>query len=272
MRQLVLILLAAVGVNLMSLAPASAETVWTTWGQAPYASSQEEAMERLPAALQALGIPEAARTALAAEVARNPQGERIYLNPGDRLTAMMSGGRAPHAMQDVVVGRNPVRRGVVLAAEARQWRVTVDGQEYFLILPDICYNWSWRSSPRQQEARVQEPECFELQLPHVRAGDRVTLRIRDNGRPLPSAAALCRTYGPTGVESAWPTCFECFRADGPMVIRVAPAVAQNYEVEICWEHDGRPSLRGVVPPNAWRNRRFEVPDLMTIAPISRGSR
>lgn len=193
-------------------------TTWNNWGVDPYASSQDEAMEKLPQALQALNIPEPVRARLLEAVRANPQGTREYLNPGDRLEAMMwsPGGDTRGC---VVVGEHPVRPGVVESARTREWRVTYEGQVYVLILPDICKNWAWRIEPSPREVTSEE-ECTTVQVA-VHEGDTLAPAVFTGGTLPPSR---CWAFKQSGDWEAWPGgCDQC--------IQWAPALARVPEAD-----------------------------------------
>ena len=151
---------------------AHAQTSWTNWGSAPYASNQEEAFELLPVALVELGIPAELHQEFMDMVSEDPDGEEIFLDPNDRLAAMMSGGANPHAMFDVLVAAIPVNQSgsIVQAARARKWEIEYEGVTYSLILPEICFNWSYLTyqvEVREVEVQVSAPpeECAILVFP-----------------------------------------------------------------------------------------------------------
>ncbi len=149
---------------------AHAQTPWTNWGSAPYAFSQEEAFELLPEALVALGVPQELHSEFIDVVSENPDGEEIFLDPNDRLIAMMSGGANPHAMHDVPVAAIPVNETgtVVQAARARKWEIEYEGVTYVLILPEICFNWSYNTfevEVREVEVAPPPEECAIIVFP-----------------------------------------------------------------------------------------------------------
>jgi len=121
-------------------------TIWGDWGSAPYASSFADATSdaKFDFALEELDIPPEIRGQAKQLVRDNPNGTIAYLDPGERVDRMMSGGRTPHAMLNVQVQRIVLMQGVVRAAEVRVWRITYQGRVYELILPLRCFNWSVR--------------------------------------------------------------------------------------------------------------------------------
>lgn len=270
MKKILLALLAFLAISVGS--QASAQTVWRDWGEAPFASSKEEAVRRLPDALRLLNVPEPVRALLEDAVRTTPNGVRTHIVPGDRFVAMMS--RGDRVLSDVVVAEVPVtlphgRTGAVQAANASMWEVTYEGQIYTLVLPDVCFNWSWRSRPAPVQQEVIQPDCVELSVSHISAGDRMTMRIRPSGAQLPPSQCWAYKQG-SDAWQRWPECLTCFVAEGPMTLRLPREVVANHELEICWEHQGRPSLLYVVQPSDWQNTRYhEVPDLMTIREIPR---
>ena len=167
------------------------ETPWTNWGSAPYASSQEEAFRLLPTALVALGIPNELHEEFIDMVSENPDGEEIFLDPDDHLVAMMSGGANPHAMFDVPVAAVPVNQSgtIVQSARARKWEIEYEGVMYTLILPEICFNWSYavREIEVRTEIRVVEtpPEdCVAVSF-ETEPGDQVRVAFHTTEGRLP---------------------------------------------------------------------------------------
>jgi len=223
-----ILLLAFAAVNVVALAPANAETTWTTWGGAPYASSYEEAVRRLPDALHDLNIPEPVRVLFLEEVRRNPQGTRAYLTPGMRFLWMMTGGARPHAMENVVVGRNPVRRGVVQAAEARGWRVVHEGRTYVLVLPDICYNWAWRTEAPPQQEIAEEP-CSIVTLTIPAGRHQLLFGGLSSAAPPPSRCFAVRQGGEW--EALPGGCIECISWD-PVLARLPDSAAADRNVSM----------------------------------------
>ena len=138
------IIISIVAIMIFGSTMAHAETPWVNWGSAPYAQNQTEAERLLPRALADLGIPVEFHSEFISLVSTTP-GEEIFLDPGDRLIAMMSGGVNPHAMMDVPVAAIPVNKSgsVVQAAKARKWEIRRDEIVHVLILPEICFNWSY---------------------------------------------------------------------------------------------------------------------------------
>jgi hypothetical protein len=231
LKRLTFIALALVAAMVMAPATAHAtETTWTLWGGARYETSQDEAKERLPEALRALNIPEAVRPLLEAEVRSRP-GTLVYLNPGDRFVAMMSGPDRTHAsayaMTNVVVGTNPgPRAGIVQSPVAREWRVTHEGQTYVLVLPDICNNWAWRviAAPRQE---IPEEPCAEVEL-SVQTGDTLLFAMLSSEAPPPSR---CWAVNQSGRWEALPGgCMQCVNWD-PVVARVPEAADRNISMQ-----------------------------------------
>lgn len=281
MRKLILVLLALVAVNVVGPAPAWASTEWMRWGMDPYASSDVEAVRKLPDALLAMGVPEPVRARLLEAVRANPQGERTFLNPGDRFTAMMWS-PSGDVRTDVIVGRHPVRHGVVESAEAREWRVEDQGQIYVLVLPDICNNWAWRSYQAPTPERVvvvPQLECAEIVVSDARPGDVLRVVVSANG-PLPPSECWAYRDG-SGSWVAWPgACTDCSWeflssyvpgrltmpgrvtvASREVVLRIPVLVSQRDYVSLCIVRGERRSCTFTVEPSDFGGRReYSLPD------------
>lgn len=190
---------------LMLASVAHAQTVWQHMGGAPYASSERDAFSeaKIDFAMTELPVPEALRAGFKADIRANPQGKRGYLDPSDRLVAMMSGPDSKHAtahaMRDVQVGRTVIRRGVVWAAEVRYWDRAHNGKIYRLTLPEVCWNWSLMIIGASQEW------CPEIHIPTM-PGDRVMFEIA-GPRALPASACLAIKHSGQTSWSAIPS--EC---------------------------------------------------------------
>jgi len=271
MRMLVLTLLALMMVTISGQASAQTETVWAHWGAAPFASSKDEALTKLPEVLKLLQIPEAVRPLFRAKVTANPQGKRIYVVPNDHFTAMMSKG--DKVLHNVVVAEIPVqlkngKTGVSQAANASEWEVEFEGRTYVLVLPDICNNWAWRSfaTPRPREV-TPSLECAELYVPHVMAGDTVTVKFRPEGTQLPPSecwghhAGVERLSQDSSAWKMWPGCLNCFQATtNGMTLRL-PVSMSATELAICVNRNGKPSCVWVIEASDWKpDHTFEVPE------------
>lgn len=281
--KMIRILLALAVINIAGLAQAWG-TEWTRWGMDPYASSDIEAIRKLPDALLAMNVPEPVRVLFLEAVEADPEGDVMYLNPGDRYEAMMwtPGG---DVRTDIVVGRHPVRRGVVESAEARGWRVEYEGRAYVLVLPEICFNWAWRSEPLPMPERVvvvPTLECAEIAIADAQPGDRLSVAVLARG-PLPPSECWAVGDGRGNWED-WPgECVECpwtyaqslvhpartqVRRSGRVtvasrgvVIRVPILVAERDFVALCMERQRRRSCTYVVEPSDFGGRRgFSLPD------------
>jgi hypothetical protein len=129
---------------------------WQHWGGAPYASTRTEAMAKLGNALDAMvaaGImPKEVADSFRANdyklIRDNPDGitttpgKHAYLPPETHLDGMMTGGKDPHLMTNVTVGKTVIGKGQVKAAEALPWALTFQGKTYVLVMPFTCFNWS----------------------------------------------------------------------------------------------------------------------------------
>lgn len=175
------------------------EIVWSVWGGSPYASSEREAYTdaKIQFAMRELGVPEEIRGDFMAAIRANPQGQRGYLDPSDRLEAMMSGpdsrNRNFHALRNVQVGSIAVTRGVVRAAVIRWWELPHNGRVIRLVLPEVCWNWSI-----MMLGVVEQEWCPEIHIPTL-PGDRVMFEI-SGPRPLP--ASLCLAIKHSG-QTQW---------------------------------------------------------------------
>ena len=111
---------------------------WVRFGTAPYASSREEAMQKRQSAFRALGFSDAVVAKLM--IATEKPGEKVRINVGDKLDAMLSKGGVVHT--NVTAAFGSPSRGMELAAPAEKWTVTWEGKTYTALLPEVCNNWS----------------------------------------------------------------------------------------------------------------------------------
>lgn len=253
MRKLALFLLALL-MHIGVLAPAaSAQHVWNELGGDPLASTRVEADGKLAEVLKSFDIPEPVRTRFLEAVKSNPEGKLVHLNPGDRLGQMSFGRKRLRIWTDVIVGRMTLERGVVKAVEAREWRVEYEGRVYVLILPEVCYNWSWLAeAPPPKEATPLE-ECAELFIP-VQPGDKLTVEYRPRGYLPPPSACFAAKQG-DGPFTIQP-CLTCFDVITTGVTLRFSLEAITHEISVCIERDGKPSCVIVIEPSDWRDNKL----------------
>jgi hypothetical protein len=193
-------------------------------------------------------------------VDRNPEGKLVYLNPGDRLEAMVFGQKRTRVWKNVIVGTMTLERGVVKAVVAREWRVKGDdGRVIVIIRPDICYNWSWRAEtpppPPLREVTPQPEECAELYIP-VQPGDKLTVTYRPKGYLPPPSVCFAAKQG-DGPFTVQP-CLTCFDVTTTGVTLRFSLEAITKEIGVCIERDGKKSCLVVVEPTDWRNNKFAL--------------
>lgn len=276
MLKRIFILLAVAGTYLALSAPAHAETVWRTWGACPFAETRKEAFGRLEKFLAHADMPEEVKNRFRARLVDpdNPGGTKRDINPGDRFQMMMSCGAEP--MTDVLVGdyldsNKVTHKGFKLAAI--EWTEDFEGKRYTVTLPERCNNFALvvGTIPPPPREVIPESDCYELDVPTVHAGDRVILKVRHVRTGKIAPMPLCLSKNPAEWASL-PNCTSCFKVNGPSKFPIPAYIAENKELEtlVCWIHDGKEVLQGVVPSGAWVDRKFVVPDLETIAPIPKG--
>lgn len=140
---------------------------WQRLGGDPFATSEAEAMRKLPQALAravALGcMPQHIADNFLTQVRENPQGTLVTIVPGAKLAFMESG---KHPILNVTVGRNVVSAasGLVVSIEAKGWsaRDEATGIVYQWMMPFVCFNWSLMVTVPQAPpppAPPAEPEC-----------------------------------------------------------------------------------------------------------------
>jgi len=130
------------------------EFTWQRLGGAPFAKSEAEAREKMPAALAravAAGcMPQRIADSFLAQVRENPNGTIVTIVPGAKLAFMES---RDHPILNVTVGRNVVSAasGLVVSIEARAWTARDDttGIVYQWMMPFVCFNYSLLVVPPQ---------------------------------------------------------------------------------------------------------------------------
>ncbi len=117
----------------------SREFLWQHYGAAPFAANERSALDALPRVLTLLGISEQYHKELRELVRAHPKGLRQgELERGDHLAAMLSKGGVVH--RNVLVDFKDISRGIGAHAYTYEW----DFELGTLILPLVCFNWSWR--------------------------------------------------------------------------------------------------------------------------------
>ena len=142
---------------------------WQNWGVAPYASSQEEACKKAPAAIDGFDFPSAVKDHFKQSLGTTCKGGReTWLTPHTPIEQMWSGGKTPHVMNKITVGELPVlvspngrtyRKGAVAeTVKTLSWTFVHEGKSYVLYLPFVCFNWSWAPGAAPHIAS----ECVEF--------------------------------------------------------------------------------------------------------------
>lgn len=268
--------------------PPTEETIlWSGWGGAPYASTFAEACRKSREAITGMNLPEDAKADFIRQLGTTCAGGReVWLTPDSELSQMWSGGSRPHIMNNVTVAELPVLRApsgrpyragaVAQTARALEWTYTSgDGTTYRLILPFVCFNWSW--------APVEAPEmdCVEVSF-DTRPGTSFRWGLGTTFGAL--APSLCNAQKDgNGSWKAWSgECDECVPAyayirqtlgasatvphryfyttasGGRQTIRMSRQ-AWNAMFYVCLEYQGARSCGVYIPPGtregAWNGRR-----------------
>ncbi len=173
---------------------AGAEKVWANWNVAPYALSLQEVCRKMPQAIDGFDrMPEVVKESFKDTLGVTCEGGvETWLKPDQALQEMWSGGKNPHVMNNITVGKLPVltspdgrpyREGSVAeTAKALMWTQTFDGKTYVLYIPFVCFNvsWGWGECPVE--------ECVEIEYDTVE-GEVVEFGvIADN--PLPASSCF----------------------------------------------------------------------------------
>jgi len=119
---------------------AESQFKWQHFGTDPYATSREEAMRTRESAFKKLGLPADVVSILM--IATDKPGEKVSLNVGDKLGAMLSKGGVVHRNVIVAFVKPPISGKMEYAAPAEKWQVTFEGGVFTVILPEVCNNWS----------------------------------------------------------------------------------------------------------------------------------
>ncbi|MDD3531701.1 MAG: hypothetical protein PHV99_03885, partial [Candidatus Pacebacteria bacterium] len=152
------ILIVTAAAALSAEAHAADESLWSTWGVAPYASSREDACKKAPTAIDGFTMPELVKAHFKVAVGITCEGgTEGWLTPHQKLEQMWSGPdtrhKGPHLMNQKSVaelpvlkspeGRPYVKNAVAETAKALSWTFVHGGKTYVLYLPFVCFNWSW---------------------------------------------------------------------------------------------------------------------------------
>jgi len=135
-----LLLLATIAVLTAVPAHAESQFKWQHFGADPYAVSRQEAMRTREDAFRKLGLPQEVVSILM--IATDKPGEKISLNVGDKLSAMLSKGGVVHRNVIVAFVKPPINGKMEYAAPAEKWQVTFAEGVFTVILPEVCNNWS----------------------------------------------------------------------------------------------------------------------------------
>lgn len=137
---MLLLLATIVALSVAPVHAAESQFKWQHFGVDPYAVSRNEAMRTREDAFRKLGLPQDVVSILM--IATDKSGERISLNVGDKLGAMLSKGGVVHRNVTVAFVKPPISGKMEYAAPAEKWQVTFAGGVFTVILPEVCNNWS----------------------------------------------------------------------------------------------------------------------------------
>lgn len=240
---------------------------WKHFGTDPYASTRVEAMRSRESAFRAMGLPTPVIRQFL-QVTEKP-GEKTRIVVGDHFSAMLSRGGLIH--RDVTVAFAAPIRGMEYAAPAEKWEVFWQGKIFTIFLPEICFNWSFKSSDAAA-VTVATASCATLNTV-VAPGDEVRFAVLSRNRlpasacwqlcdgddcsMLPSPCDTCDWVGPLSVI---PTGFVPLHT-GRYVAKSAkqslrfPSEAMSNYVALCDERTGLgQSDAVVVTPQDWQGR------------------
>ena len=188
---LIAVLLVMMLIGLIPTAHAAQpEFRWQHFGVAPYASSREEAMQKLPEALKQLGLPEPVAALFTIAVTGKP-GKTVRIVNGDHLNAMLSKGGIVNRNVLVDFVKPPVSGKMEYAAPAEEWQVTYQGKVYRLLLPEVCNNWSYTvetvPAPLPPAPTVFAPipgACPDVYTLKVNVWERLAASLQGVGRDI----------------------------------------------------------------------------------------
>ncbi len=219
---------------------------WKHYGADPFATSEGDALAKLPQALKLLGIPARYHAQLLELVRTHPQGMRNgNLARGDHLEAMLSSGGVVH--KNVVVAFEDTQRGIGPTAHTREW----DFPDGTLIEPLVCFNWCWK--------RVcQSCSCFSYQVNGLDDKGQPLVPVPDHAVKIPLELALS-FFSPPGVEIDWrsletDTCF--YAVDGATGRRLRLV----HECDICIDEGQQTVWPSDVPVGTTTELTFSVYD------------
>ena len=197
-----LLAIATLAVLSSSAQAAERQFKWEHFGADPYATSREEAMRTRESAFRKLGLPE--EVVAIFMIATDKPGEKMSLNVGDKLGAMLSKGGVVHKNVTVAFVKPPISGKMEYAAPAEKWQLTYGGKVYDLYLPEVCNNWSYTASaaslpPAPQSAPPPAPLVFKS-IPGA-CPDVYTLKVNVWGR---KAMPIAETKRPMQMISMRP--------------------------------------------------------------------
>ena len=277
---------------------ARADEVWRNWGAAPFAASQQEACKKAFGAINAMAMPIQVRGHFTRTLGRTCKGSdaEVWLNAGDRLEQMWTGGKKPHLMNGVSVDELPVLKSpkgkkyrpgsVAEAARAFEWRYEYEGKTYVLYLPLACFNWSWAYGPAPVVTPVEQCAKVHLTVP---AGDARTVRFTTVRRqPItdfncwgvverewrtgsPNNCDWCQwtREGIAKMEELYGSGFNLYHTSiYPMhpdnnrsteVTLVFPLAAREGGIAVCVEVDGKIYETALILPPTWKGQEVTIP-------------
>lgn len=272
LKKLIHILLAFAGITLAALTPAcAADVVWgpQQWGTNKFDKvSSESAIRRIDEGINPMRVPNEVKALWKEAVRQNPEGTPYAIRPGQCFEEMQSG-------SGLEKRKSCVPTGAVTAPTAVSWVVSHGGQNYVLVLPDICFNWAWVSHSSPPE--TPSDECTTVEIP-VQAGNTVVPAVFASGdlptsgcwgikRPggdwvVPRECHDCARWEtlladirlPRGLQVSWQTTVTATQA-GSVWIRVPRAVETQHRVAIYLQRDGLCSWN-VLEPRDWRDHTF----------------
>jgi len=292
------VLLSSCGSSLKSCRVwAAEEWKWQHFGADPYAKTRTEAMQTRESAFRAMGLSAPVITEFLR--ATEKSGEKIRLVNGDHLSVMLSKGSIVH--RDVVVAftRPPISGRMEYAAPAEKWQISLEGKIYSVVLPEICYNWSYNwmpapppPPPTPAKATPPLPErvlktvvnCVEISFDAL-IGGRARWGVASNHGPLPPSICNAQRQDngrwtawtgecPDCVPGNWGTIHEVLGEKAEVPHKYLYSVTSERQtlrfsediwedgVYVCLEYPDGTRTRGVyIWPQDWKeHHRFFIPD------------
>ena len=260
-----------------------AEFKWQHFGADPYATTRAEAMRTRESAFRKMGhpIPVIAQLIRATE----KPGEIVRITNGDRFSAMLSKGGVVHRNVVVAFVKPPISGKMEYAAPAERWKVSWEGKNFIISLPDICGNWAYIVVALPPVP--PEKKCVELSF-NAPVGGNVRWGIGTTTGPLLPDECNAQRQG-DGAWTAWyGECDTCIPAIGYIqgILGGSAQIPHKYlypvthtrqtlrfstevwsaVVYICLEDAlGRQSCGVYMRPQDWKDRyHVEIPDSMWI--------